>query len=550
MRKRLVLTALLAVAGASLLVTSAFAHATKAQKGGTLRVNQTLSDFEYIDPQKCYDTGCAEMLWPTSYNLMQYPEKNGAAGKRVYPEAATGMPTVSKDGKTYVFTLKAGHKASNGKVVTAQWFLHAWERLLSPKMGDAASARFGGISNFAAVQGAQAFYDGKAGSISGITASGNKLTIKLTKPFPALLSALAMNWFTATDPSTPYSDNDATKVTGAGPYYVSSRQVGQNLVLDRNKFYKGSRPANPDRIVYTVNVDENQSILQLKSGQADYSGQGGVPSATAAQLGDQYGVNKKQFWVLPTSVTSYWALNSLPSSPLGNVKLRQAINWAIDRPAQVRIAGKYAGRRTDQILPPAMPGFIANNSLYAYRGANLKKAKAVEGNVSNVGTIHIVHSNSQANINRGQVMRYNLEQIGLKATTEAIRSSQLFSRAGDKKGGNYDILAIGWQADYPDPRNFINVLLDGRQIPEDGSSNNAAFFNSPKFNKLMDQADKLSGQARFNAYGKLDHQIMKEGAPWAPYINANNRFLVSSRVKNFTYNQANTSTALNALVVQ
>jgi peptide/nickel transport system substrate-binding protein len=546
---KLVLATVMAALAASLLVATALAggSATSA-RGGTLRYNHSLSDFEYIDPQKCYDTGCSEVLWPTMYNLMQYPEKAGAEGKRVYPEAATGQPVVSKDGKTYTFTVRTGHKASNGKTVTPQWFVHAFERLLSPKMGDAASARFGGIQNLAAIQGTQAFYDGKTQKISGLQVSGNKLVIKLTKPFPSLVSALAMNWFTATDPATPYSEQDVNTVVGAGPYYVSSREVGRTLVLDRNKNYKGSRPANPDRIVVTVGGDVNQSVLQVKAGQADYEGV--VPAAAAGALGDEFGVNKSRFFVKPTSVTSYWALASAPGFPLANVKLRQAINWAIDRPAQVRVSGKYGGRRTTQILPPAMPGFQQANNIYAYSGANVAKAKAVAGDVSNVPVLRIVHSNSPANINRGQIMRFNLEAIGLKAKTEPIPSAQLFSRAGDKKNGNYDLLAIGWQADYPDPYNFINVLLDGRNIPDSGSSNNNALFNSPKFNKLMDKAALLSGDARFAAYGKLDVQIMKEAAPWAPYINSNNRIFVSSRISNVIYNEANTNVALNAVVIK
>ena len=548
MPTKLVLATVMAAVAASLLVASAMAGGSAASaKGGTLRVNHSLSDYEYVDPQKCYDTGCSEILWPTMYNLMQYPEKNGAEGKRVYPEAATGQPVVSKDGKTYTFTVRAGHKASNGKTVTAQWFVHAFERLLSPKMGDAASARFGGVSVLAPVRGAQAFYDGKAQRISGVTASGNKLTIKLTKPFPSLVSALAMNWFTATDPATPYSEQDVNTVVGSGPYYIASREVGRTLVLDRNRNYKGSRPANPDRIVVTVGGESNQSILQVKAGQADYEPL--VPSAAAGALAEEFGLNKGRFFVKPTSVTSYWALNSLAGQPLANVKLRQAINWAIDRPAQVRVAGKFGGRRTSQILPPAMPGFLKSNNIYAYNGANAAKAKAVAGDVSNVPTIRIVHSNSTANINRGQIMRFNLESMGLKARTEPIPSAQLFSRAGDKKG-NYDVLAIGWQADYPDPSNFINVLLDGRNIPNEGSSNNSALFNSPKFNKLMDQAALLAGDARYAAYGRLDRQIMLEAAPWAPYINSNNRMLVSGRISNVIYNEANTNVALNALVIK
>ena len=549
---KLVLATVMTALAASLFVAGALAggSATSATKGGTLRYNHSLSDYEYIDPQKCYDTGCSELLWPTMYNLMQYPEKAGPLGKRVYPEAATGLPVVSKDGKTYVFTLRTGHKASNGKTVTGQWFVHAFERLLSPKMGDAASARFGGVSVLASVQGAQAFYDGKTQKISGLSTKGNKLTIKLLQPFPALANVLAMNWFTATDPSTPYSKDDFSgKWVTAGPYYISAHDIGRSLVLDRNPNYKGKRPANADRIVVTVGGDENQSVLQVKSGQVDLDPL--PPAAAAASLGDEFGVNKKQFWVKPTVVTTWWALNTQPGTPFADVKLRKAVNWAIDRPAQVRVSGKYGGRRTDQILPPSMPGFILRNDLYAYKGANVAKAKALAGDVSNVPTIRILTRNSASNVNLGQLMRYELEQIGLKAKTEAVPTAQLFDRAGNPKSNGYDIARLGWQADYPDPQNFINVLFDGKAIPTgDAGSNNWSFFNSAKYNALMGKAALMTGDPRYRTYGQMDIQMMQEAAPVAPVLNSTNRILVSSRVSNYTYNDANTYTAWNALVIK
>ena len=66
----------------------------------------------------------------------------------------------------------------------------------------------------------------------------------------------------------------------------------------------------------------------------------------------------------------------------------------------------------------------------------------------------------------------------------------------------------------------------------------------------MDKAALLTGDARYKAYGKLDIQMMKEAAPWAPCINANNRILVSSRISNCFYNEANTYVACNALVIK
>ena len=550
MGKKTILAALMAIVGASLLVSAAFAGSTASKAGGTLRVNHTQSDYQYVDPQKCYDTGCAELLWPVSLNLYQYPEQNGAPGKRVYLEGASAV-AVSKDGKTYTFTIRPNQKASNGKTVTAEWFVRAFERSLSPKMGDAAAARAGADSIIGPILvGAQAFYDGKASKITGLTANGNKLTIKLTKPAPYLINVLAMNWFTATDPATPYNEQDFSgQWVTAGPYYISAHDIGRSVVLDRNKNYTGKRPHNADRVVVTVGGDENQSILQIKSGQADLDSN--PPAAAAAQLGDEFGVNKSQFWVKPTVSTNWWALNTLPGSPFADLKLRKAVNWAIDRPAQVRVSGKYGGRRTDQILPLAMAGMIPNNSLYAYRGANVAVAKKVAGDVSNVPTIRILTRNSAANVNLGQLMRYELEAIGLKAKTEAVPSGQLFSRAGNPKSGGYDMARLGWQADYPDPSNFINVLFNGADVPTtDAGSNNWSFFNSPKFNALMNKAALLTGDARYKAYGNMDIQIMKDSAPVAPIINGNNRELISSRISNFTYNDSNTYVAWNALVIK
>jgi ABC-type oligopeptide transport system substrate-binding subunit len=553
MSTRMILAALMAVVGASLLVSAAFAGPTASkasQAGGTLRVNHNTSDYQYVDPQKCYDTGCAELLWPTSLNIYQYPETNGAAGTRAYLEAASSV-AVSKDGKTYTFTIRKGQKASNGKTVTPQWFVRAFERALSPKMGDAAAARAGADSIVGQiVVGADAFYNGKASKITGLTVKGDQLIIKLTKPAPYLVNVLAMNWFSATDPATPYNEQDfsGSWVT-AGPYYIASHDIGRSVVLQRNKYYTGKRPHNADQIVVTVGGDENQSLLQVKSGQADLDSV--PPAAAAAQLGDQYGVNKTQFWVKPTVVTTWWALNTLPGTPFASLKLRKAVNWAIDRPAQVRVSGKYGGRRTDQILPPSMPGFIENNSLYAYKGANPTVAKKVAGDVSNVPAIRVLGRNSAAGVNLNQLMAYELQQMGLKVKTENVPTSQLFSRAGNPKSGGYDMARLGWQADYPDPSNFINVLFNGADVPTtDAGSNNWSYFNNPTFNAAMAKAALLSGDARYKAYGNIDIQMMKQAAPVAPLLNNNNRIIVSSRISNFTYNDANTYVAWNALVIK
>ena len=90
------------------------------------------------------------------------------------------------------------------------------------------------------------------------------------------------------------------------------------------------------------------------------------------------------------------------------------------------------------------------------------------------------------------------------------------------------------RAEYADPYDFINVLLDGRNI-QDQNNNNFAYLNDPKFNQQMTQASLLSGTARYKAYGNLDVALMRQAVPWAPRSNANNRMLVSKRTGCFSY---------------
>ena len=102
------------------------------------------------------------------------------------------------------------------------------------------------------------------------------------------------------------------------------------------------------------------------------------------------------------------------------------------------------------------------------------------------------------------------------------------------RGEPFDIADESWGADYADPYDFINVLLDGRNI-QDSNNNNFAYFNDPKFNAQMTQAALMSGPKRYTAYGNLDVNIMQQAVPWAPRSNANNRMLVSKRFGCFTY---------------
>jgi ABC-type transport system substrate-binding protein len=548
MHKRFLLALTCAVIGAGLLVAAAFAGSaapTKASKsgsadakrGGTLRVNLSETDFEFLDPALAYDSAGWTVLFATNMTLLNYPDKPAPVGNRLTPEAAAAFPTVSKDGKTYTFTVRSGIKFSDGSALTAASFKRAIERAADPNEGSPA------IAFLHTVVGADARNEGKAKSVSGVTASGQKLTVKLTKADPTFLAQIAMPFFAAVKPNMPINPKGENVYPSAGPYHIVSRDVGRQLVLERNKNYKGSRPANADRIVITVLTDQAQSFLQTKAGQVDYD-MGGLPPTAHQELFNRYGVNKGRYFVNPGVNVFYVALNT--SRPaFQNVKVRQAVNYAIDRPAMLRVGGLLAGKRTDQILPPSMRGF-RDAKLYPIKGADPTKAKQLAGGASS--NVTILHTTSASSVARGQILQFNLKQMGLNPTLKPQPFGVAIKTAGDKKG-DFDAFLIGWLADYPDPFDFINVLMDGNNI-QDSNNSNYAYLNIAKYNKAMNAAARLSGNPRYEAYGKLDVDLMKNAAPWAPMYNGNTREFIAARITNYIYHPVYAGAVLNALAIK
>src|SRR5581483_1151025 len=150
---------------------------------------------------------------------------------------------VSKDGRTYTFTVHSGWKSNAGETLTAANFAAALNRDLNPKMQSPAVPFITGASG---IVGAQDVADGKAATASGIKASGQKLTITLLQPDGSFLAKMAMNFFCAIPKGTPLTADGVNTIDSFGPYYVASRQVGRTIIVKQNPNYKGPRPHNVD----------------------------------------------------------------------------------------------------------------------------------------------------------------------------------------------------------------------------------------------------------------------------------------------------------------
>src|SRR3954466_4137322 len=491
----------------------------KAKTGGTLNVDLT-TDVDYTDPALSYLSTGWELEYATGLKLLNYPDGIGPRTSQLVPEAAAGFPKVSNNGKTYDFTIKATFtKFSNGQPVTAAAFKAAFDRIADPKMQSPAGAFMSDIVG------------SNTTPVSGVKAKGNHLIVTLVKASPDFLARVAMPFFAAIPTNLAHDPNGVLTPAGAGPYYIARRVPNKTIVLKSNPFYKGKRPHNPSQIVYTVGNSLDATYLRVQQGATDYAS-GAIPPASYAEAAQKYGINKGQFWVEPLLSTSYIAFNTSRGIFKNNVALRKAVNQAIDRRALLAQSGYLAGKRTDQILPPGMAGF-RDADLYPLKQPNVSAAKKLAQGHTGDGTVVLYESNRGASPLRAQIIQYNLQQIGLKVDTHLYARAVQLQKEGTR-GEPFDIADESWGADYADPYDFINVLLDGRNI-QDANNSNFAYFNDPKFNKQMAQASLLSGSKRYSAYANLDAAIMQQAVPWAPRSNANNRMFVSKRFGCFTY---------------
>jgi peptide/nickel transport system substrate-binding protein len=497
----------------------------EGKEGGTLKVNLA-ADTDHVDPALAYYQISVQMLYPACTTLLNYPDNPAPEGSRLQPEAAESMPTVTNDGKTYTFTVRPGFKFSppSNEEVTADHFRFVFERNLSPKL-QSPSASF--ISD---IVGAQAVLDGKTKSLSGVKVNGNKLTINLTKPNPDFLNRVAMWFFCAVPKTTPVDPSKEKPVPTSGPYYVSQWTPERRIVLKRNPNYTGDRPHKLDEIVYTVGVNKAQSVLQIKSGQADYAADGITPASqnelgrTVGPDSDKKGSDAQQLFVNPQLAFQYLGLNT--TRPLfKDVKVRQAVAYAIDRPAMVRLSGKYSGTVTDQYIPPGLSAF-KDADVYPLDGPDVAKAKELMG--GKTGKAVLYTCNQPPCPERAQLIQANLKEIGIDVSIRTFPRSVQFTKEG-VRGEPFDIADEGWIADYADPSNFINKLLDGRTIQ---AANNVDFsyFNDPAYNAKMDAAASKVGEDRDAAYAALDEDLVRNEAPLAAWMVANSIDFFSSRV--------------------
>jgi ABC-type transport system substrate-binding protein len=496
---------------AALLASSGGAHGVR--EGGTFRMAVPVGWFEAVDPALPISGSEIDVLRPACAALMQYPHRPLPAGLRLAPELAQAYPVVSKDGKTYTFTIRRNARFSTGSPVLARDFEHALERIFAPAM----QSGFAGY--FDEIVGARRMLAGKTTTLAGVTAKGRRLTLRLNRPIPDLPSRTTT--LCAVPAGLPIDAEGAKPpIPSAAPYYVARYTPGERLVLERNRFYRGARPHHVERFVVNLKADAS-AVDQVRSGKIDYVWPAPDLNQRLEDVGRRYAVNKTRFFAVPALVTRMFFLNT--SRPLfrNNVELRQAVNFAADRRALTREIGPHVATPTDQYLPPSMPGF-RNERLYPLAEPDLRTARSLARGRTRSGKAVLYTCSRPDCVAPAQILQRDLKAIGLDVQIKRFPTALFFQKASRPKEP-FDILWLGWQAGYNDPSEFIDSLFHGRSL-------NFSRFDSPKYNRLIERASRLAGRSRYRAYGDVDVRLARDAAPAISYAVLNAWAFVSARV--------------------
>ena len=481
---------------------------TAGKEGGTATVLMgTAPDF--LDPQEGYTTQAAEADWISYTPLLTYKHATGQDGTKLIPGLAENLPQVSKDGKTYTLTLRKGLAFSNGKAVKASDFTSTIERAIK--------LNWGGKSFFTNyIAGASAFDKGKSSTISGIQTDDatGKIVVHLTTPYGAFANVLAFPSSGLVPSGTAAKNLSSNPPPGVGPYMIKDVSPNRSFTLVKNPHFAGlGIPDIPkghlDTIKVTITSNTQSEAEQVLQDQADVFDPGDTLPASLLPQIESKASGRFSRETIPS--TFYFFLNTR-MAPFNNPLARQAVNYALDRRALVRLASGFL-KPECYFLPDGIAGHPTNSCPYGSKdGApDLAKAKELVKKAGLDGTPVTVWGETRAP-RKAYVEYYTsvLNQIGFKATPKIISDSVYFPTIGNANTGAQTGFA-DWLQDFPNPSDFY-LLMNGKSI-QPVNNQNFSNVNDPHIQSELAKLDAVPATKLDSVSGEwrsLDQYVAKK----------------------------------------
>jgi ABC-type transport system substrate-binding protein len=506
---------LLAIVAAAVMATAA----VTAQAAGGKMIVTFKDDVSTLDPAIGYDWQNWSMIKSLFDGLMDY--KPGTTD--LVPELAQSYE-ISPDGTQYTFKLHPEAKFHNGRPITADDVKWSIERAVNPK------TQSPGAGFFSAIKGFEEANSGKTDKLSGIVVlDPHTVRFDLSRPDATFLHVLQLNF------SFPVPKEEVERLgadfgkspVGSGAYKLKEWTLGQRIVFVRNPDYWKKDTPKLDEIEFQFGQDPSVALLRLKKGEVDILGDG-IPPARFLEVKNDP-ANKGLIVQGNQLQTGYVTMN-VKIKPFDNVKVRQAVNMAINKERIVKIINNRAVP-ANQPLPPSMPGYDKNYKGYPYDPEGAKKLLKDAGFPNGFET-ELYANNTDPNPRIAQAIQQDLATIGIKANLKTLAQSAVIQAGGDGTAPMIWSGGMAWIADFPDPSDFYGPILGCGGAVQGGW--NWSWYCNKDLDKLGAEADAVTDPAkkaeREEMWRKIFIKIMDD-APWAPVFNELRFTMHSPRVK-------------------
>jgi peptide/nickel transport system substrate-binding protein len=524
--------------------TSSPQDTSGAKKGGTLKLLGG-GDVDHIDPASAYYQTSYSLLRAITRQLLSYPvstdEKKAVTP---VPDLAASEPEVTNGGKTYKFTIRKGAQwdTTPARQITGADAERGFKRLCNPVQPSGGIGYYNGVivgmkefcDPFAKVaptaKAIGAYVEGH--KISGITTTDDSITINLVQPAGDFVNIVAMpfaspmpvemNAYIPDDPSF------RTHFISDGPYKITKYVAEKNIELARNPAWKADsdplRKAWVDNISVVQGSDEAQIQQQLQAQTVDMSWDTNVPVANIPALLAAKDPNAQK---VGGGRVDYMVINTVSpnnNKALGNVKVRQALNYAVNKKAVIQVVGgPDLFQCTGNVLSPPITGY-KKFDLYPTPdcAGDPAKAKALlaEAGFPNGITLKYIYRNKGKAPAIAATMQAELKKSGITLKVFQSPNADFYtkhlSHVDAIKSGDWDIAVPGWSPDWAGnaARSFFVPLLDGRLFAE--STTNYGDYNNPAVNAIADQALAApTAEKAAELWAQVDKKTM-EDAPWVP----------------------------------
>ncbi|MDE2198941.1 MAG: ABC transporter substrate-binding protein [Rhodospirillales bacterium] len=464
-------------------------------RGGKM-VFARYADSLFLDPVMT-DANVDIWVMTNIYDTLLRPTNDGMS---IEPGLATRW-TVTDAGKTVTLTLRHGVKFSDGADLAASDVAWSLERARNPKIGPWSDL----VSSIDKVE----------------IAAPDTVVLRLKHPDPSILPALA-TFNTAIMPQKLFeaaagaTDADKAKAYGAkpvgtGPFQLVDWQRGVSMKLVRNPHYwnkaaDGSALPYLDELDFVIIPDDATRLLKLKAGEVD--GTEFVPYSRVKELQTDPNL-RMELW--PSTKVTYLTMNVRPklkngaANPLSNEKVRQALNYAVNKEAIIAITTLGLGKPMGSFMSSTTPLYDGPKPLYPYDLATAKKLMAEAGFAKGFEVSCISLAGNQDYLNNLTAIQQMWAQIGVTLAIEQMDNPTLVARY---RAGDFSLRTSAWTNDISDPSEITSYFA---YFPNIGSLHSG--WDNKEVDALFLQSQQEVDPAKRAAEYKQIQDIYNGSAP-------------------------------------